>query len=179
MDKEEFLESFCRHEEEKHSSAERVSGGLVRYERRRNVEFKSGARAVRVDLLEKCYHAKGVTCTLCEVVPSFAEIDVGELISGAKEKAQIFMRCEGVEQCTVNIVIPPSPGMIMELGEHISEMLRLGNFAVTVYDAKSGRMGMFLIEEDFLSELREDPDYKGMSDAEIFTNFMMNYAELL
>jgi hypothetical protein len=69
--------------------------------------------------------------------------------------------------------------MIMELGEHLEEMIRLGGFAVTVYDAKSGRMGMFLIEEDFLSELREDPDYKGMSDAEIFTNFMMNYAELL
>jgi len=180
MDKDEFLERFCLDEEDRHKRAERISKGMVRYERRKNAIFTFKDSVAKIDLCEVCRHPKGVTYTLCEVVPSFDGVDVGEMLLQVREKAEVFCKSEGTRgQCLINIVIPPEPKMIMELGEHLDEMTRLGNFAVTVYDTKSGKMGMLVIDESFLSELREDPDYEGMSDAEIFTNFMMNYAELL
>ncbi len=180
MDKEEFLERFCMDEEERHRRAERISKGMVRYERRKNAVFTFKDRVAKIDLCEVCRHPKGITYTLCEVVPSFDGVDVSEMLHRMREKAEVFCRSEGARgRCIINIVIPPEPGMIMKLGEHIDEMTKLGNFAVTVYDTKSGKMGMLVIDESFLSELRKDPDYEGMSDAEIFANFMMNYAELL
>ncbi len=180
MDKDEFLERFCLDEENRHRRAERISRGMVRYERRKNAIFTFRDRIAKIDLCEVCRHPKGVTYTLCEVVPSFEGVDVSEMLLEVREKAEVFCRSEGARgQCIINIVIPPEPGMIMELGEHLEEMTGLGNFAVTVYDTRSGKMGMLLIDESFLSELRRDPDYEGMSDAEIFANFMINYAEQL
>ncbi|WP_456475233.1 hypothetical protein [Candidatus Pyrohabitans sp.] len=180
MDKKDFLERFCLDEEDKHKRAERISKGMVRYERKKNVIFTFKDSVAKIDLCEVCRHPKGMTYTLCEVLPSFEGADVSAMLMEAKEKAEVFCRSEGPRaQCIINIVIPPEPGMIMELGEHLAEMTMLGNFAVTVYDTKSGKMGMLVIDESFLSELREDPDYEEMSDAEIFANFMMNYADLL
>jgi hypothetical protein len=66
----------------------------------------------------------------------------------------------------------------MELGNHL-DVLMEANVVITVYDPKSDKRGSCPMNEEFFQSLREDEDYKGMDDAEIFTDFLMNFVEIL
>lgn len=173
MEKEEFIEKFASSEntKERNEKASKASMGMVKFDYER--EFPS------IDFCEICIHPKGRTMNVYEMCISHENIDITEF-EQFKRRSEDFCKKEFGPGCHVipNIVIPPEPKMIMELGEHI-EVLKEMDIIITVYDPKIDRRGSFPVNEDFFVPLREDEDYKGMSDAEIFQNFMMNFVELL
>jgi hypothetical protein len=157
-----------------------MSLGAVKFDSKKNISFKMDDKDCAIDFCEICWHPKGVTMNIFELCPTFDRLDVGELIRDLKSRSESYFKSALEEgQCIANLVIPPNPKMIMELGKHIEEIMKLGDFTITIYDPEKDKRGACLISEDFFESIKEDEDYEGMSNDEIFTNFMMNYAELL
>ncbi len=177
MRRKEFIDSFAASEEEHHRRAERVSGGLVRYEILRDVPFRRGGREVVLEFCEVCRHPRGTTYTVCEIHPSFEGVEVGAMLVDARERAELISDRDS--QVMVNVVIPPEPEMIFQLAEHVDVMLALGNFAVTLYEKSSGKKNMLIVDPDFLEELRSDPSYEGKSNSELFASYLLTCVEML
>jgi hypothetical protein len=173
MDKEEFIEKFASSQstKERNEKAAKASMGMIKFDYER--DFPT------IDFCEICIHPKGRTTNVFEMCMSSNDIDITEFKKFSKYSRDFCIEEFG-PGCHVipNIVIPPDPKMIMDLGEHIEDLKEM-DVVVTVYDSKNDKKGSFPINTDFLSSLREDEDYEGMSDAEIFTNFMMNFVEML
>lgn len=173
MEKDEFIDKFASsaNTKERNENAAKASMGMVKFDYER--DFPS------IDFCEICIHPKGRTMNVFEMCVSQENINIEEFEKFRKH-AQDFCIEEFGKGCHVipNIVIPPEPKMIMDLGEHIDALKEM-DIVITIYDPKSDKKGSFPVNEDFFSSLREDADYEGMSDAEIFQNFMMNFAELL
>jgi len=180
MEKKEFIDRFCASETraERNRVAEERSQGLVRFEHLRDIASKEGP----IDSCEICLHPKGRTFNIMEICSSF-EGDVLNLIEDFERRSTAYFKSQVMRgehsQLVKNLVIPPDPGMIMELGKHVERLLELGDFTVTVYDPKSDKMGACSMDQDFFDSLKEDPDYEGMKLPEIFTNYLMNFSELL
>ena len=173
MEKEEFIEFFAssKSTKERNENAAKSSMGMVKFYYEK--EFP------QIDFCEICVHPKGRTLNYYEMCMVADDINMSDF-SEFKKRSEAHCKEEYGEGCQVipNLVIPPNPKMIMELGENI-EALKEMDIVVTVYDQKKDKKGSFPINEDFFLPLREDEDYAGMNDAEIFTNFMMNFAEML
>ncbi|NOZ76127.1 MAG: hypothetical protein GXO65_00275 [Euryarchaeota archaeon] len=180
MDKEDFIDRLYSSETKaaRNRMAEERSQGLVRFQTERDVPTPEGP----IDLCEICLHPKGRTFNVMEVCPSF-DGGVLRIIDDFEKRCRAYFeaRVERGEhpQLVKNIVIPPDPGMIMELGKHVEKLLELGDFTVTVYDPESDKMGACPLDRDFLESLKEDPDYEGMELSEIFSSFLMGFSELL
>ena len=173
MDKSEFIESFASSEstKERNESAAKASMGMVK--------FYYDSETPSIDFCEICIHPKGRTLNTFEMCVSSDAIDP-KTVKDFKDRSKNYHVEEygGDGQVIPNIVIPPEPKMIMELGEHLDALKEL-DIVITVYDPKNDKRGSCPVNEEFLQSLREDEDYEGMDDAEIFTNFMMNFVELL
>jgi hypothetical protein len=143
------------------------------------VKFDYETEIPSIDLCEICVHPKGRTVNAFEMCMSSDGIDVSEL-ADFKKRSRNYCIEEYGDGCQVipNLVIPPDPKMVMELGEHLDELMNM-DIVITIYDPKNDKRGSCPLNEDFFSSLREDEDYKEMGDAEIFTNFMMNFVEAL
>jgi hypothetical protein len=180
MEKKEFIDMFCASETkaERNRLAEERSQGLVRFQQKVDIHTEDGP----IDSCEICLHPKGRTLNIMEVCSSF-DGDVSGLIEDFEKRSTAYYKSQ-VErgehsQIVKNLVIPPDPAMIMELGKHVEKLLKLGDFTVTIYDPKSDKMGACPMDQDFFDSLKEDPDYEGMDLSEIFTNYLMNFSELL
>lgn len=173
MDKKEFIEKFSSSEniQKRNKKAEEMSGGMIKFDYRRNVPA--------IDFCEVCVHPKGRTVNTYEICMSSDDIDIPKIIE-FRNTSLSYCRNEFGEYCQVlpNLVIPPDLSMIMELGKHLDELMK-ANVIVTVYDPKSDKRGSCPMNEEFFQSLREYDDYQGIEDAEIFTNFLMNFVEML
>jgi hypothetical protein len=173
MEKDEFIEKFASsaNTKERNASAVKASMGMVKFYYEQEIPT--------LDFCEICVHPKGRTLNTFEMCMSSDDIDPARVTDFKNRSKQYHAEEYGKDtQVILNIVIPPEPKMIMDIGEHLDALKTLG-VVITVYDPKGDKRGSFPINEDFLSSLREDEDYEGMSDSEIFQNFMMNFAELL
>jgi hypothetical protein len=173
MEKDEFIDKFASsaNTKERNASAVKASMGMVKFYYEQEIPS--------LDFCEICVHPKGRTLNTFEMCMSIEEIDPARVTDFKDRSKQYHAEEYGKDtNIILNIVIPPEPKMIMELGEHINALKEL-DIVITIYDPKNDKKGAFPVNEDFFSSLREDADYEGMSDSEIFQNFMMNYAELL
>ena len=173
MDKSEFIDKFAgsKNTKERNESAAKASMGMVKFYYEQEIPT--------LDFCEICVHPKGRTLNTFEMCMSSDAIDPTHVTDFKNRSMQYHAEEYGKDtQVIPNIVIPPEPKMIMDLGEHIGALKEL-DVVITIYDPKNDKKGSFPVNEDFLSSLREDADYEGMSDAEIFQNFMMNFAEML
>ncbi len=177
MDKKEFIEKFASSEsmQERNKKATETSGGMVKFDCRQDTSS--------VDFCEVCIHPKGRTLNVFEMCTSFDGVDIPELAKDFKNRSKSYF--EGKRefgehyQLILNLVVPPEPKMIMELGEHLVALMEIGGIVVNVYDPKNDKRGSCPLDEDFFLALKEDDAYAGMDNAEIFTNFMMNFVEML
>ncbi len=173
MEKEEFINFFAssKNTKERNETAAKASMGMVK--------FYYESEIPSIDFCEICVHPKGRTANIFEMCMSTDEIDMST-ITDFKKRSEQYRREEYAGDCRMipNLVIPPDPKMIMELGEQIDTLKEI-DIVITVYDPKKDKKGSFPINEEFFVPLREDDDYEGMNDAEIFTNFMMNFVEIL
>jgi hypothetical protein len=173
MEKEEFIEKFASsaNTKERNASAVKASMGMVKF------YYESDIPSL--DFCEICVHPKGRTLNTFEMCLSSDDIDPARVMDFKDRSKRYHAEEYGKDtQVILNIVIPPEPKMIMDIGEKL-EALKEMDIVVTVYDSKRDKKGSFPINEDFFLPLREDNDYAGMDDAEIFQNFMMNFAEML
>jgi hypothetical protein len=173
MEKDEFIEKFASSEnvQKRNQKAEEMSKGMIKFDYRRDVPS--------IEFCEVCVHPKGRTINTYEICMSPDDIDIPRLIE-FRNLSTSYGQTEFGKYCQIlpNLVVPPDPKMLMELGKHLDALMKM-NIVVTVYDPKSDKRGSCPVNEDFFSSLREDEDYKAMSDAEIFQNFMMNFVEML
>lgn len=173
MEKSEFIEKFANSKstEERNDSAAKASMGMVK--------FYYDSETPSIDFCEICVHPKGRTLNVFEMCMSTESIDMSK-VKDFKDRSKQYHLDEygGDGQVIPNIVIPPEPKMIMEIGEHLDALKELG-IVITVYDPKRDKRGSCPVNEGFLQSLREDEDYEGMSDSDIFQNFMMNFIEML
>jgi hypothetical protein len=173
MDKSEFIESFASSEstKERNESAVKASMGMVKFYYERDIPS--------LDFCEICVHPKGRTLNTFEMCLSSEDIDPPLILDFKNRSEQYALKEYGGDgQVIPNFVIPPDPKMVMELGEHLNALKEM-DIVITVYDPKNDKRGSCPVNEEFLDSLREDEDFKAMSDAEIFQNFMMNFVELL
>ncbi len=176
MDKKEFIEKFASSDsmQERNKKATEMSRGMVKFDYKQDIPS--------LDFCEVCLHPKGRTLNVFEMCPSFDGVDILEFLEDFKRRSEIHFegQIEPGENCQLirNLVIPPEPKLIMELGEHFDALMG-ADIVITVYDPKTDKRGSCPLNEDFFQSLREDDDYAGMDDAEIFTNFMMNFVEML
>jgi len=176
MDKKEFIEKFASSEsmQERNKKATETSGGMVKFDCRQDIPS--------VDFCEVCIHPKGKTLNVFEMCTSFDGVDIPELVKDFKNRSKSYLDQEESGrncQLILNLVVPPEPKMIMELGEHLVALMEIGGIVVNVYDPKNDKRGSCPLDEDFFLALKEDDAYAGMDDTEIFTNFMMNFVEML
>lgn len=177
MDKKEFIEKFASSENmrKRNQTAQEMSSGLVKFDYKRDIPS--------IDLCEVCIHPKGRTLNIFEMCTSFDGVDIPKLIEDLKSRSESYFESQRElgENCQLirNLVIPPDPKMIMELGDHLDALMEIGGIVITVYDPKNDKRGSCPLNEEFFLSLKEDDDYRGMDDAEIFTNFMMNFVEML
>jgi hypothetical protein len=173
MEKKEFTEKFASSEstKERNEKAAKASMGMVKFGYERDIPS--------IDFCEICIHPKGRTMNVYEMCASYEDIDITEF-ELFKNRSEDYCINEFGPGCHVipNIVIPPDPKMIMELGEHVKALKEM-DIIITIYDPKNDKKGSFPINEEFFGSLREDEEYRGMSDSEIFQNYMMNFAEML
>lgn len=173
MEKEEFIERFATSEstKERNENAVKASMGMVKFYYERDIPS--------LDFCEICVHPKGRTLNTFEMCLSSEDIDPSLILDFKNRSEQYALEEYGGDgQVIPNFVIPPDPKMVMELGEHLDALKEM-NIVVTVYDPNRDKRGSCPVNEEFLQSLREDEDYEGMSDSEIFTNFMMNFVEML
>ncbi len=174
MDKKEFIEKFASSEniQKRNQKALETSGGMIKFYYERDIPS--------IDFCEVCVHPKGRTVNVYEMSASLDGLDIPELVKDFRARSESYCRGEFGEGCQIipNLVIPPEPKMIMELGNHL-DVLMEANVVITVYDPKSDKRGSCPMNEEFFQSLREYEDYKGMDDAEIFTDFLMNFVEIL
>ncbi len=182
MDKTEFIERFAasKNIEKRNEKARRTSQGMIKFRYLKRIAFEKDGKDYSIDFCEICVHPKGRTINVFEMCTSFEGIDMMGLIKDLKDRSKIYFDCE-IEPGEYgyylpNLVIPPEPAMIMELGSRIGE---IEGIAVNIYDPKKDKRGAFLIDEDFFAPLRRDPDFRGMDNAGVFTNFMMDFIEKL
>ncbi len=195
LEKKEFIDTFeeSPSTKERNLKAKRMTLGNIRFDYERDISVKDDDKECSIDYCEMCYHPRGATVNTFEICTTFDGIDIPKLIENLREKTAIYFaqekkvgnlkvisdNAEGQCGCVPNIVIPPNPKMIMELGEHIEEILEQGELSITIYDPKTDKRGAIAMDPDFFAALKEDDDYEGMTDAEVFTNYMMNFADLL
>jgi hypothetical protein len=182
MDKKEFIEKFANSKNlrQRNINAQKLSMGAVSFDSRKEISFKVGDREFSIDFCEVCIHPKGVTMNFYEMCPTFDGVDIPSMAEDFKRRCETYFKMALEEgQYILNIVIPPEPKMIMQLGEYLDDIMRMGDFAVTVYDPVKDIRGACVISEEFFDSLREDPEYKDMDNPEIFTNFLMNYIDML
>jgi hypothetical protein len=173
MEKEEFIEKFASSAstKERNESAAKASMGMVKFYYEQDIPS--------LDFCEICVHPKGRTLNTFEICMSSDVIDPARVTDFKNRSKEYHIEEYGGDgQVIPNIVIPPEPKMIMEIGEHLDALKELG-VVITVYDTKRDKRGSCPLSEDFLASLRDDADYEGMSDGEIFQNFMMNFVEML
>ncbi len=182
MDRTEFIEKFAtsRYIAKRNEKARRTSQGMIKFKYLRGISFENDGKDYSIDLCEICIHPKGKTMNIFKMCTSFDGVDIIKLVKDLKICSKIYFNRE-VEPgehgyYLPNLVIPPDPAMIMELGNHIKE---IEGIAVNIYDPQKDRRGAFLIDEDFFAPLRRDPDTEGLDNAGIFTNFMMDFIETL
>lgn len=173
MDKKEFIEKFSSSKsvQKRNRKAEKTSGGMIKFDYSENMPS--------IEFCEICIHPKGRTVNAYEMCMSADDIDIRkfkEVVAAHSET----IREEYGEHCQLisHLVIPPEPKMIMKLSEHLDELLEM-NVVVTVYDPESDKRGSCPMNEEFFQALRDYEDYEGMKDPEIFTNFLMNFIEML
>ena len=173
MDKSEFIERFAtsKSTKERNESAAKASMWMVK--------FYYDQEIPSLDFCEICVHPKGRTLNTFEMWMSSDAIDP-KTVKDFKDRSKQYHTEEYGKDTRIilNIVIPPEPKMIMEIGEHLDALKELG-IVITVYDPKRDKRGSCPVNDGFLDSLREDEDFKGMSDSEIFQNFMMNFVEML
>ncbi|MEE8401109.1 MAG: hypothetical protein V3R86_03035, partial [Candidatus Hydrothermarchaeaceae archaeon] len=145
------------------------------------VKFDYTQSAPSIDFCEVCIHPKGRTISIYEMCASFDDINIPELIKDFEGRGGAYFEREKDKnsQLILSLVIPADPGMIMKLGEKLDEIINKSEIAITVYDPKTDKRGSCVLSKEFFSSLREDEDYEKMEDAEIFTNFLMNFVEML
>ncbi len=173
MDKKEFIEKFAASEniQKRNKKAGEMNRGLVSFDYKRDIPS--------IDFCEVCTHPKGRTLNMFKVCTSIDDISIKGLTEFKGRANKYFeSQIEPGEHCQqiLSLVIPPDPKIIMELGDRLGELM---NMVITVYDPKSDKQGACPLSEDFFLSLKEDSDYEGMDDAEIFTNFLMNFVEML
>jgi len=177
MDKKEFIEKFASSEsiQKRNQKATEMSSGLVKFDYKQDIPS--------VDFCEVCLHPKGRTLNIFEMCTSFDGVDIPELVKDFKNRSSTYFESqkEFGEHCQLilNLVIPPEPKMIMELGDHLDALMEIEGIAITVHDPKNDKRGSCPLNKEFFLSLREDDHYEGMNDADLFTNFMMNFVEML
>lgn len=182
MDKKEFIDKFASSEgmEKRKKEAEKLSRGAVKFDCRKNISFKKDGKDCTIDLCEVCLHPKGVTMNFFEFVTTFKGVDVGELIRDFKSRSESYFELALAEgQLVANLVIPPDPEMIIKLGEYIDDMMKLGDFTVIIYDPDKDRSGACFISREFLESLQADPSFKHMNMRDVFTAFLIEFAEMV
>ena len=173
MEKEEFIEKFASsaNTKERNESAIKASMGMVKFYYEQEIPS--------LDFCEICVHPKGRTLNTFEMCMSTDDIDPARVMDFKDRSKQYHAEEYGKDtQVILNIVIPPEPKMVMDIGEKLDALKEL-DIVIIVYDTKRDKRGSCPVNEDFISSLREDDDYAGMNDAEIFQNFMMNFVEML
>lgn len=177
MDKIELIKKFASSGEmqRRNQKAMEMNNGMVK--------FDYVQSAPTIDFCEVCIHPKGRTISIYEMCTSFDGVDICGLIKDFEGRAGAYFEREKEagenSQLILSLVIPPDPGMIMKLGEKLDDIINKSEIAITVYDEKTDKRGSCVLSQEFFSSLREDEDYAKMDDAEIFTNFLMNFVEML
>lgn len=176
MDKNEFIEKFASSDamQKRDQKAQEMSRGLVKFDYKRDIPT--------IDFCEVCLHPKGRTFNLFEMCTSFDGVTIPELIKDFKDRSNAYFKDQKEfgenSQQILNLVIPPEPKMIMELGENLDALMEMG-IMITVYASQSDKRGSCPLNDEFFMSLREDDAYTGMDNAGVFTNFLMNFVEML